>query len=157
MTDLFDFQFNRLVTPKIIRILYLVIVVLLSLIAGISLIGMVISLAREGEIVLVALGILGTTLTYFILVLITRIIFESILIKFRVAEDIRQLRSKFAENESTREVLYDLDAWEATAFTLLTEALTAAGVRYTFENRELVIDSIEESRVDILIDQFESS
>lgn len=157
MTDLFDFQFNSLVTPKVIRILYLVNVVLLSLIAGISLIALVISLSREGEIVLVALVILGTTLTYFILVLITRIIFESILIKFRVAEDIRQLRSKYAENESAREILYDLDGWEAAAITLLTEALTGAGVRYTFENRELVIDSIEESRVDILIDQFEPS
>lgn len=157
MTGLFDFDFNTLVTPKVLRVLYLLNVVLISLVAGASLIALVASLASDREFVLVALGIFGITLSYFVLLLIMRMVFESILIRFRVAEDIQHLRRKFADIGPAREILYDLEGWEPVAITGFTEALTTAGIGFAFENSELVIDSVDESRVDVLIDQFEPS
>ena len=85
--SLFDFRFDRLVAPTILRILYAIDTVIICLV---TVFGSLFFAVNQNAIALVIGPIVG-----FILLLSQRIIFESIVIKFQVAQDVRDLRNKY--------------------------------------------------------------
>ena len=84
--SLFDFKFDNLVAPKVLRFLY-------SVFAVCSAIGIVI-----GTIVGMKTSILSIILIPligFVYLLIVRIIYEALIVKFQMAQDIRAIKNKY--------------------------------------------------------------
>jgi len=88
--SLFDFKFDKILTAKVIRVLY-AIVVIISVIFAIA---TLISGISEGSISLIVFGPLGALLY----LMFFRIIFESLIIKFQMAQDIRDIKNKYVSN-----------------------------------------------------------
>ena len=87
--SLFDFSFTSLVTTKIIRFAYALIVILLSLGALVFLLTGLASGTTTG--VLSALVVVP--LTYLVYLILTRIWMEFLIVVFRIGEDIRAIRT----------------------------------------------------------------
>jgi hypothetical protein len=85
--SLFDFKFDKILTAKVIRVLY-AIVVIISVIFAIA---TLISGISEGSIGLIVFGPLGALLY----LMFFRLIFESLIIKFQMAQDIRDIKNKY--------------------------------------------------------------
>lgn len=86
--SLYDFQFDHFVTPKVLRVLYAVAVVLLSLGAVFFLIA---SLATgEPEAIIFALIVIP--IGYLVYLALTRMYFELVSALFRIADDLRAIR-----------------------------------------------------------------
>jgi len=88
--SLFDFKFDKILTAKVIRFLY-AIVVIISVIFAIA---TLISGISEGSIGLIVFGPLGALLY----LMFFRIIFESLIIKFQMAQDIRDIKNKYVSS-----------------------------------------------------------
>jgi hypothetical protein len=87
---LFDFSFTSFVTTKIIKVLYALIMVLVSLSALVFTISAFRSSAVFGLLVLV----IGDPLFIIIVMAFWRLVLEAFVVVFRIAEDIRALRER---------------------------------------------------------------
>jgi hypothetical protein len=88
--SLFDFKFNVILTSKVLRVLYAIIVFITVL----ATIGFVITGISENQIGYIIFGPVGSALY----LMFIRIIFESLIIKFQMAQDIREIKSKYLSN-----------------------------------------------------------
>ncbi len=90
VTTLFDFKFNKILTAQILRILYSIIAVL----AVLGAIGLVINGIEKNSVGLIILGPLGNL----VLLMFWRVVFESVIIKFQIAQDVREIKIKYVGN-----------------------------------------------------------
>lgn len=86
MDKLFDFKFDYLITRTVLKVLYVVFVALLT----IGVFGGIVFYAREGFLP----GIIGVVVAYLIVLLLIRVLFEDRLVKFQMAEDIKEIRKR---------------------------------------------------------------
>ena len=86
MKNLFDFNFEHFISKSVIKFLYFIFVGLLTLGA---VLGVVAVIQQE-----IPVAILGIVAFYFIVVLFLRVLFEDRLVKFQMAEDIKEIRAK---------------------------------------------------------------
>jgi hypothetical protein len=88
--SLIDFKFDKILTAKVIRVLYAVVVALAVIFA----LATIISGISESSIGLIILGPLGSLLY----LLFFRLIFESLIVKFQMAQDIREIKNKYVSS-----------------------------------------------------------
>ena len=91
--SMFDFKFEKLIAQKVLRVLYIFYVIIFSLFAIVALLG----LSRADQPVL---GFLIIVTGYILLLVTSRVAFESIMIRFQMAEDVRALRKRYVDNSS---------------------------------------------------------
>jgi hypothetical protein len=84
--SLFDFKFENLVAPRVIRFLYSVFAVISSIVIVVA---TVLGL-RQGTPAAVVIPLIG-----FVYMLIVRIVYESLIVKFQMAQDIRAIKNKY--------------------------------------------------------------
>ena len=90
LSALFDFSFSTFVTPKVIKVLYILIMIL----AGLAAAGFIISaFAANTGFGLITLIIIAP-LFFFITIALYRITLEFFMVIFRMAEDIRTMRDR---------------------------------------------------------------
>jgi uncharacterized protein DUF4282 len=90
LSALFDFSFSSFVTPKVIKVLYILIMIL----AGLTAAGFIISaFALSVEAGLITLIIIAP-LFFFITIALYRILLEFFMVIFRMAEDIKAMRDR---------------------------------------------------------------
>ena len=87
---LFDFSFTSFVTTKIIKVLYVLILVLVSISALVFTIAAFRLSAAFGLLTLV----IGDPLFILIVMAFWRLVLESFVVRFRIAEDVRELRER---------------------------------------------------------------
>lgn len=90
--SLLDFKFDKILTAKVIRVLYAIVVALAVIFA----LATFISGINERSIGLIIFGPLGSLLY----LLFFRIIFESLIVKFQMAQDIRDIKNKYVASVS---------------------------------------------------------
>jgi Domain of unknown function (DUF4282) len=90
LSALFDFSFTSFVTTRIIKVLYVLIMVLVMLSALIFTIGAFHGSMTRGLVTL----IIGDPLFIIIVMAFWRLILESFVVRFRIAEDVRALRER---------------------------------------------------------------
>jgi len=97
--SVFDFSFEKLIGQKVLRVLYFINFILLTSAAMTCSVILYRELAddRPGY-VRQALGLLIVLLAYSFLLIFSRVAYESIMIRFQMAEDIRAIRKKFVDN-----------------------------------------------------------
>ncbi len=88
LRSLFDFQFTSLITTKIIRFVYALIVVLLSLGA----LGVFISSLARGGFIGVFFALIIVPLGYLVYLILIRIWMEILIVVFRLGDDVRAIR-----------------------------------------------------------------
>ena len=88
MDKLFDFKFNHLITKTVLKVLYAILVALLTIAAVVG----VLQFASDGFLV----AIVGVVVGYFIVLLLLRVLFEDRLVKFQMAENIKEIRAKIS-------------------------------------------------------------
>ena len=86
MYELFDFKFEYLITKTILKVLYAILVASLTIGAVVG----ALRFASEGFWV----PIIGVVIGYIFILLLLRVLFEDRLVKFQMAEDIREIRAK---------------------------------------------------------------
>ena len=87
---LFDFSFTSFVTPKVVKVLYILIVV----VVGLSALGFALSmLAANVGLGLVVL-LVGASLYFLVVTALYRITLEFFMVIFRMAQDIRAIRER---------------------------------------------------------------
>ncbi|MHB1773383.1 MAG: DUF4282 domain-containing protein [Acidimicrobiales bacterium] len=87
LKSLYDFSFSIFVTSKIIRVLYIIITIVYSLVALLFFI----DFARSGTLGLVA-AIVLVPLGYLLSLTLARIMLELVMVVFRIGEDLRVIR-----------------------------------------------------------------
>jgi hypothetical protein len=86
LKSLFDFKFETLVAPKVIKFLYAIFAVVSSIaIVVITIVGL-----QQSILSIVVVPLIG-----FIYLLIVRIVYESLIVKFQMAQDIRAIKNKY--------------------------------------------------------------
>ncbi len=90
LSALFDFSFTSFVTTKIIKILYVLILIMVALSA---LVYTIIAFRLSAGFGLLTL-IIGDPLFIIIVMALWRLILESFVVRFRIAEDVRALRER---------------------------------------------------------------
>ena len=90
LNALFDFGFTSFVTPKVVKVLYLLIVIVVGLSAVAFAVTMLASNLVLGLIVL----LIGAPLYFLVVTALYRITLEFFMVIFRMAEDIRALRER---------------------------------------------------------------
>ena len=93
--SLVDFKFEKLIAQKVIRVLYAIVFALLTLYVVVGVIAVVIAFRDSGTPILALLAVAGVILLYFFVLLLTRVWYESMIIRFQMAEDIREIRKKY--------------------------------------------------------------
>ncbi len=93
--SLVDFRFEKLIAQKVIRVLYAIVFALLTLYVVVGVIAVVIAFRDSGTPLLALLAVAGVILLYFFVLLLTRVWYESMIIRFQMAEDIREIRKKY--------------------------------------------------------------
>jgi len=88
LRSLFDFQFTSLITTKIIRFVYALIVILLSLGA----LGVFISSLARGGFIGVFFALIIVPLGYLVYLILIRIWMEILIVVFRLGDDVRAIR-----------------------------------------------------------------
>jgi len=95
---LFDIKFNRFFTPIIVSVLYVICQVLITLGTFVLWIVYVRDFTIDGSSGFVVLTMLWTAPVFLLLallvILLLRLTFESIMVRFRIAEDLRHIRDK---------------------------------------------------------------
>ena len=86
--SLFDFSFTSLITTKIIRFVYLLLVILLT----IGAIGIFLSGLASGTTSGVLASLIFVPLGYLVYLIMTRIWMEILIVVFRMGDDIRAIR-----------------------------------------------------------------
>ncbi len=89
ITALFDFSFNRLITRKLIGIVYGVALVVI-LLSGMAVAVPLIALGGWG----VFFGLVAVPAAMLLWVLIARVVAEAAVVYFRIAEDVQQIKSR---------------------------------------------------------------
>ena len=90
LSALFDFSFTSFVTTKIIKVLYVLVLIMTSLSALVFTIGAFNASPTFGFLTLV----IGDPLFIIFVMAFWRLILEGFIVVFRVAEDIRELRDR---------------------------------------------------------------
>ncbi|MFI5065912.1 MAG: DUF4282 domain-containing protein [Streptosporangiales bacterium] len=90
LNALFDFGFTSFVTPKVVKVLYLLIVIVVGLSALAFAVTMLASNLALGLVVL----LIGAPLYFLVVTALYRITLEFFMVIFRMAEDIRALRER---------------------------------------------------------------
>ncbi len=90
LNALFDFGFTSFVTPKVVKVLYLLIVIVVGLSALAFAVTMLASNLALGLVVL----LIGAPLYFLVVTALYRILLEFFMVIFRMAEDIRALRER---------------------------------------------------------------
>lgn len=94
----FDIKFNRFFTPIIVSVLYVICQVLIALGTFVLWIVYVGDFAIDGSSGFVVLTMLWTAPVFLfaalLVILLLRLTFESIMVRFRIAEDLRRIRDK---------------------------------------------------------------
>lgn len=90
IASLFDFGFNSFVTPKVVKVVYVLITIVLGLVA---LVGVVFSFRISPIFGIIDLLILAP-LGFFIYLALWRIALEIFIIIFRIADDLRTIRDR---------------------------------------------------------------
>ena len=97
--SVFDFNFEKLIGQKVLRVLYCINFILLTMAATICNVILYRELGDEYQGAgWQALCLLIVLLAYSILLIFSRVAYESIMIRFQMAEDIRAIRKKFVDN-----------------------------------------------------------
>ena len=86
--SLYDFKFDHLVTPRLIRFFYAFFVIVLTLGAVIFLVASLASGESEG----VLFGLVIVPIAYFLYLILTRMYFDLVAALFRIADDLRAIR-----------------------------------------------------------------
>ncbi len=90
LSALFDFSFSSFVTPKVIKVLY----ILIMIVAGLTAAGFIISAFAVGPTLGLITLIIIAPLFFFITIALYRITLEFFMVIFRMAEDIRTMRDR---------------------------------------------------------------
>ncbi len=85
--DVYDFKFDTLIAPKIIRKLYAVLAILITI--GSAILLMVLMPSTNN------LSLLFMPIVWLVSMVIVRIAVESVIIKFQMAQDIREIKKKY--------------------------------------------------------------
>ena len=93
--SLVDFKFEKLIAQKVIRVLYAFVFALLTLYVVVGVIAVVIAFRDSGTPILALLSVAGVIFLYFLVLLFTRVWYESMIIRFQMAEDIKEIRKKY--------------------------------------------------------------
>ena len=89
---MFDYHFDRLITPSAIKVLYLVVLVLLG-ITGLGLaIGLILDFRGEGQPFLVLGLIAGIAAATTFIGFLLRLWCESIIVRFEIADTLKEVR-----------------------------------------------------------------
>ena len=92
MDKLFDFKFDYLISRTILKVIYAIFVALLTVGVFVGYVFIV----RDGNFA----GIIGAPIAYFIILLLLRVLIEDRLVKFQMAEDIKEMRKNMACRET---------------------------------------------------------
>ena len=90
LNALFDFGFTSFVTPKVVKVLYLLIVV----VVGLSALAFTVSMLAANLVLGLVVLLIGAPLYFLVVTALYRIILEFFMVIFRMAEDIRALRER---------------------------------------------------------------
>ena len=93
--SLVDFRFEKMIAQKMIKVLYAIAFALLTLSVIVGVGAVVLSFRNSGTPLLALLAVAGVVLLYFLVLLFTRVAYESMIIRFQLAEDIREIRKKY--------------------------------------------------------------
>jgi|LakMenEpi03Aug12_release.lakeMendotaPanAssembly.Ray.scaffolds.fasta_scaffold2198056_1 hypothetical protein len=98
--SVFDFKFEKLLGQQVIRVLYFINFVLLT---STAILCLFINFSEEFEYEYrgsgwKALGLLTVVIAYLLLLIFSRFAYESIMIRFQMAEDIRAIRKKLVDD-----------------------------------------------------------
>ena len=93
--SLFDTSFSSLITPKIIRVVYIIALVAIGLFSLL----MFANMAAADQ---AALGLIIAPIAFLLYVIVTRIWLELVIIVFRIGEDVRRIADRQAPGGSTR-------------------------------------------------------
>ena len=97
--SVFDFSFEKLIGQKILRVLYFINFILLNMLAMICIFILYLDPEyRYQGAGWKALGLLIVLVAYLFLLIFSRVAYESLMIRFQMAEDIRAIRKKFVDN-----------------------------------------------------------
>lgn len=89
---MFDYHFDRFITPSAVKVLYVVVLVLLGLLGVSFTVGVITDFQGEGRPFLV-LGLIGAVVASVVLLgFILRIWCESVIVRFEVAETLKDVR-----------------------------------------------------------------
>lgn len=91
--DLFDYSFTKFVTPTVIRILYVLVLLFAAVLWAVAIIEGFILNWRAG-----LWGIIGGGLLFFIALLLYRIVFELVMVVFKIKEDTDRIGTGGATN-----------------------------------------------------------
>jgi hypothetical protein len=90
MASLFDFGFNSFVTPKVVKVVYVLITILISL----GTIGIIITGFRLNVAAGIFFLVIVAPLFFFIYLALWRIALEIFILIFRIGDDIRNIRDR---------------------------------------------------------------
>jgi hypothetical protein len=91
--SLFDFDFNNFIAPKLVKAIYIVLVVVLSIGGVIGAIAAISLMAAGGAAVLLGLLLLVLTPVLWLLgLMIYRVMLELMIVAFKISEDLRSIR-----------------------------------------------------------------
>jgi hypothetical protein len=90
LASLFDFGFNSFVTPKVVKVVYVLITILVSL----GTVGIVLSGFRVNVAVGIFFLVIVAPLFFFIYLALWRIALEIFILIFRIGDDIRTIRDR---------------------------------------------------------------
>ena len=85
--NLFDFKFDSLISPKVIRLVYAVVSIVTS---AFIVILTLISIEDSNGLSIIFVPIIGA-----IYLGVLRIVFESAIVRFQMAQDIREIKNKY--------------------------------------------------------------
>ena len=90
LNALFDFGFTSFVTPKVVKVLYLLIVI----VAGLSGLAVAVTALASNLVLGLVVLLIGAPLYFLVVTALYRILLEFFMVIFRMAEDIRALRER---------------------------------------------------------------
>ncbi len=88
--SLFDFSFNSFVTPRIIKILYILMIV----VAGLTALAALVTAFQISAVVGILSLIIGCPIYLFITIAFYRVVLEFFMVAFRMADDMRAIRNR---------------------------------------------------------------
>ena len=87
---LFDFSFTSFVTPKVVKVLYILIVV----VVGLSAVGFALSVLATNVVLGLIVLLIGAPLYFLVVTALYRITLEFFIVIYRMAQDIRAIRER---------------------------------------------------------------
>lgn len=88
--SLFDFSFSTLVTPRIIRVVYMVLVVVSGLVTSAFFLGSLSSSDARAELT----GLILAPALFLLYVMISRVCLELVIVVFRIGDDVRRIADR---------------------------------------------------------------